>query len=100
MPTHKHKKYGYQLFKDRMVTQIKVKSNVKKGEENVFLVKASVHASMKKTQYEVYVHLYQETAKVSLAQWFPTYFWLRPHSRNQHQCVTPKSTNLDVLPVT
>ena len=31
------------------------------------LVKASVHTSMKKTQYEVYVNLYQETAKVSLA---------------------------------
>ena len=64
---HKHKKYGYQLFKDTMVTQVKVKSNVKKGEANIFLVKASVRASMKKTQCEVYVHLYQETAKVSLA---------------------------------
>ena len=30
---HKHKKYGYQLFKDKLVAQVKVKANVKKGEE-------------------------------------------------------------------
>ena len=33
-------------------------------------------------------------------QWFPTYFWWRPYSRNQHQCVTPQRTKLLVLPVT
>jgi hypothetical protein len=27
---HKHKKYGYQLFKDKMVTQVVVKANVLK----------------------------------------------------------------------
>ena len=45
---HKHKKSGLMLFKYKMVTQVKVKSNVKKGEANSFLVKASIHASMKK----------------------------------------------------
>lgn len=64
---HKYKKFGYQLFKDKLVSQVKVKANVKKGEASFFLVKSSVHASMKKTQYDVYVHLHQETGKVSLA---------------------------------
>ena len=41
-------KSGLMLFKYKMVTQVKVKSNVKKGEADSFLVKASVHASMKK----------------------------------------------------
>ena len=45
---HQHKKPGLMLFKYKMVTQVKVKSNVKKGEANSFLVKASIHASMKK----------------------------------------------------
>ena len=45
---HKHKKSALMLFKYKMVTQVKVKSNVKKGEANSFLVKASIHASMKK----------------------------------------------------
>ena len=46
---HKHKKSGLMLFKYKMVPQAKVKSNVKKGEANSFLVKANVHAPMKKT---------------------------------------------------
>ena len=41
-------KSGLMVFKYKMVTQVKVKSNVKKGEADSFLVKASVHASMKK----------------------------------------------------
>ena len=63
---HKQKKSGLVLFKYKMVTQVKVKSNVKISEANYFLVKASVHATMKKTWYQVYAHLSQETAKVSL----------------------------------
>ena len=38
---HKHKKSALMLFKYKMVTQVKVKSNIKKGEANCFLVKAS-----------------------------------------------------------
>ena len=38
-----------------------------KGKENFFLVKCNVHASMKKTQCVVYVHLHQDTGKVSHA---------------------------------
>ena len=50
------KKYGYQLFKDKMVTQVVVKADVLKGREKFFLVKSVVHASMKKAHYTVYVH--------------------------------------------
>ncbi|XP_028398837.1 uncharacterized protein LOC114522365 [Dendronephthya gigantea] len=64
---HKHKKYGYQLFKDKMVTQVKVKPNVLKGQEKFFLFKCVVHASMKKAHYAVYVHLRQDTGKISHA---------------------------------
>ena len=58
---HKHKKYGYQLFKDKMVTQVVVKADVLKGREKFFLVKSAVHASMKKAHYTVYVHLHQDS---------------------------------------
>ena len=34
---HKHKKYGYQLFKDKVVTQVVVEANVLKGTETFFL---------------------------------------------------------------
>ena len=36
---HKHKKEGYQLFKDKMVIHVLVKANVMKGKEKFFLVK-------------------------------------------------------------
>ena len=64
---HKHKKEGYQLFKNKMVIHVLVKANIMKGEEKFFLVKCNVHASMKKTQYVVYVRLHQDTGKVSHA---------------------------------
>ena len=64
---HKHKKYGYQLFKDKMVTQVVVKADVLKGREKFFQVKSVVHASMKKAHYTVYVHLHQDTGKISCA---------------------------------
>ena len=58
---HKHKKYGSQLFKNKMVTQVVVKADVLKGREKFFLVKSAVHASMKKAHYTVYVHLHQDS---------------------------------------
>ena len=61
---HKHKKAGYQLFKDKMVTQVLVKANIMKGKEKFFLMKCVVHASMKKTEYSVYVHFYLDTGKI------------------------------------
>ena len=64
---HEHKKEGYQLFKNKMVIHVLVKANIMKGKEKFILVKCNVHASMKKTQYVVYVHLHQDTGKVSHA---------------------------------
>jgi hypothetical protein len=57
------KRYGYQLFQDKMVTQVVVKANVLKGTERFFLFKSVVHASMKKAHYGVSVH-------VGLGHWF------------------------------
>ena len=54
---HKHKKYGYQLFKDKMVTQVVVKADVLKGREKFFLVKNVVHASMKKAHFAKHVNV-------------------------------------------
>jgi hypothetical protein len=65
---HKHKKKGYQLFKDKFVKQVVVKADVKKGnEQQFFLVKGCVDASMKKTSYVVYVHLNQVTGEIDYA---------------------------------
>ncbi len=65
---HKHKKYGYQLFKDKMVTQVLVKANVLKGTEKFFLFKSVVHGSMKKVHYyTVYVHIHLDTGEISCA---------------------------------
>jgi hypothetical protein len=60
---HKHMKYGYQLFKEKMVTKLQVKADILKGTERFFLVKWNVHASMKKVQYTVYVHFHQKHRK-------------------------------------
>ena len=54
----KQKKYGYQLFKDKMVSKVKVIPNV------LPVLLFTVHASMKKTNYTFYVHLKQDTGKV------------------------------------
>ena len=61
---HKQKKYGYQLFKDKMVSKVKVIPNVLQGKDKLFYIKCTVYASMKKTNYTVYVHLKQDTGKV------------------------------------
>ena len=55
----KHKELGYGLFKERYVTKVQVKPNVRASHEIKFLVKAMVHASMKQKSYVVYVHLNQ-----------------------------------------
>ena len=65
---HKHKKEGYQLFKDKYVKQVVVKANVKKENNQLhYLVKGCVDASMKKLVYTVYVHLNQDTGEVAYA---------------------------------
>ena len=61
---HRHKKLGYRLFKDRYVNNVEVKPNVKMGNDEKFLIKAIVHASMKQKNYVVYVHLNQTTGEV------------------------------------
>ena len=61
---HKHKKLGYRLFKDKYVSQVQVKPNVKTAHGVKFLVKAAVHASMKKQSCVVYVHLNQLNGEV------------------------------------
>ena len=50
--------------KYKYVTQVQVKSNVKTAHGVTFLVKAAVHASMKKQSYVVYVHLNQLNGEV------------------------------------
>ena len=53
---HKHKKLGCRLFKDKLyVTQVQVKPNVKTARGVTFLVKAAVHASMKKQSLMSYM---------------------------------------------
>ena len=64
---HKHKKLGYRLFKDKYVTKVQVKPNVKTTDDVKFLVKAVVHATMKKQNYSVYVHLNQLNGEVLYA---------------------------------
>lgn len=48
-----------------MVTHFKVKANVLKGTVKVFLFKCFAHTSMEKAHYTVYVHLHQDTGKIS-----------------------------------
>ena len=46
---HKHKRKGYQLFKDKYVKQVVVKPDVKKGNNQLyFIMKGCVNVSMKK----------------------------------------------------
>ena len=52
-----------------MVTHIVVKANVLKDTEKFFLFKCVVHACIKKAHYVVYVHLHQDTGKISCASY-------------------------------
>ena len=60
----KHKSQGYQLFKENYVKKVCVKSNIYKGKQKCFIVKCNVAASMKRTLYDVYIHLCQLTGKI------------------------------------
>ena len=65
---HKHKKLGYQMFKDKYVRQVEIKADVKKDNGQPFyLMKGCVNASMKKNSYVVYIHLNQITGEVVYA---------------------------------
>ena len=61
---HKHKKLGYQMFKDKYVGQVEVKANVIKDNISCFLIKAGVNAAMKNITYTVYVHLNEANGEV------------------------------------
>ena len=62
---HKHKK-GYQLYKDKYVKQVFIKSDVKKEDDQLyFIVKGYVDASLKRINYIVYVRLKQNTREVA-----------------------------------
>ena len=61
---YKHKKLGYQLFKEKYVKNVQVKPNVYKDKQCCFLIKASVNAAMKNNIYSVYVHLNQENGEI------------------------------------
>ena len=63
----RNKKQGYKLWKEGYARGVLVKPNVQ-GERLLFLVKARVHASMKSTHYNVYVHLDQESADAVYAK--------------------------------
>ena len=61
---HKHKIYGYQLFKEKMESKVKVIPDVLHVGGRLFYLKCTVHASMKKTEYAVYVHFKQDSGEV------------------------------------
>ncbi len=60
----KHKKSGYQMFKDKYVGQVEVKANVMKSSASCLLVKGCVNAAMKRNTYTVYVHLNEANGEV------------------------------------
>ena len=62
--SQKHKKLGYQMFKDKYVRKVEVKANVVKGNMSCFLAKGCVNAAMKSNTYTVYVHLNQANGDV------------------------------------
>ena len=58
--TRKDEKLDYRLFKEGYVSNVQGKPNVPKSAgRKSFILKATVHASMKKLSYVVYVHLDQ-----------------------------------------
>ena len=62
---NKDEKLGYRLFKEGYIKNTQVKPNIPNGNGGKsFIVKATVHATMKKLNYTVYVHLNQETGDV------------------------------------
>ena len=56
--TKKDEKLGYCLFKEGHVSNVQAKPNIPNSVSGKsFILKATVHASMKKLSYIVYVHL-------------------------------------------
>ena len=63
--TKKDEKLGYRLFKEGYVSNVQAKSNIPNSASGKsFILKATVHASMKKLSYVVYVHLNQVNGDV------------------------------------
>ena len=63
--TKKDEKLGYCLFKEGYVSTVQAKPNIPNSVSGKsFILKATVHASMKKRSYIVYVHLYQVNGDV------------------------------------
>jgi hypothetical protein len=60
---NKHQTLGYRLFKENYVKNVCVKANVT-ASINLFIVKSNVAASMKRKQYEVFIHLCQSTGEI------------------------------------
>ena len=48
--SQKHKKLGYQMFKDKYVGKVEVKANVGKDNMSCFLVKGCINAAIKVTR--------------------------------------------------
>ena len=64
---YRNKKLGYRLWREGYVRHIYVKPNVQ-ANNKLFIVKGKVHASMKKANYLVYVHLEQHGGEVLYAK--------------------------------
>jgi hypothetical protein len=63
--TKKDEKLGYRLFKEGCVSNVQAEPNIPNSASGKsFILKATVHASMKKLSYVVYVHLNQVNGDV------------------------------------
>ena len=65
---HRSKLQGYKLWKEGYVSNVRVKPNVYVQNFKLFLVKATVSASMKNQKYTVYCHLDQAFGDVKYAK--------------------------------
>ena len=63
----KHKILGYQLFKENFIKKLRVKPMVI-ATKPLFVVKCSVAAAMKRIQYDIYIHLCENTGEVFYAK--------------------------------
>ena len=68
LKAYRNKMQGYKLWKEGYVSQVRVKPDIAAAHMWMFLVKASVSASMKTIKYTVYCHMDHETAKVVYAK--------------------------------
>ena len=64
---YKHKREGYQLYKDGYVKQVRVMPRVQGDVKTLYAIKCTVTASMRAQKYEVKAHLCQETGVVLFA---------------------------------